>query len=381
MSSEAIWAFPLFNPKQPIDWRALEDRFDWFSDMRGVPQDAAWHAEGDVFTHTKMVCEALAGLAEFQNLPIQEQYILFSAALLHDVEKRSTTYEELINGKTRIISPKHAKKGEFTARKILYADLDTPFAIREQIAKLVRLHGLPLWAIEKAEPDKAVIAASLNVNLKHLALLAEADVLGRICIDKDDILLRIDLFRELAKENGCFEQPYPFANNLARFNYLNRENALPDYMPFDDAAFEVNMMCALPGSGKDAFISRHLSDMPTLSLDDIRRRHKIDPTDKKGTGRVIQFAKEEAKDLLRRRQDFVFNATNITADMRGKWLNLFHDYGARVKIHYIEVPYRQLLAQNHNREFKVPEKVIESLLGKLEIPTYKEAREVLFHCM
>ncbi|MDO4878559.1 MAG: AAA family ATPase [Neisseria sp.] len=379
MLSETIWAFPLFNPQRPIDWQALEARFDWFAAMRGVPQDRIWHAEGDVFTHTKMVCEALLELAEFQNLPAQEQHILFAAALLHDVEKRTTTREETIGGIPRIISPKHAKKGEYTARKILYTDLAAPFAIREQIAKLVRLHGLPLWAIEKNDPEKAAISASLNVSLQHLALLAEADILGRICADQNDILLRIDLFRELARENNCLEQAYPFADNLTRFDYLNRGGGRPDYIPFDTTTFEAHIMCALPGSGKDTFISRHLNDIPALSLDDIRRKHKISPGDKQGTGKVVQLAREEAKSLLRRQQTFVFNATNITAAIRGKWLDLFHQYGARVKIHYIEVPYSRLLSQNRNREHAVPEKVLNDLLNKLEMPGFEEAREICPH--
>ncbi len=82
---------------------------------------------------------------------------------------------------------------------------------------------------------------------------------------------------------------------------------------------------------------------------------------------------------MRARQSFVFNATNITSDMRAKWISLFIEYGGRVKIIYLEVPYKQLLSQNHNREHKVPEKVVESLIAKLEIPTPKEAHEIYYH--
>ena len=57
-----------------------------------------------------MVCEALLQLPEFQALGEQEQHILFAAAMLHDVEKRSTTKRESQGGKERIVSPNHAKK-------------------------------------------------------------------------------------------------------------------------------------------------------------------------------------------------------------------------------------------------------------------------------
>jgi predicted kinase len=341
----------------------------------GVPQDDEWHAEGDVFTHTKMVVEALISLPEFKELNEQDKHILFTSALLHDVEKRSTTTTEEIDGKLRTVSPRHAKKGEFTARRILYSDIITPFFIREKITKLVRLHGLPLWAIHKKDPNKEVINASLVVNTAHLSMLAKADILGRICKDQEDILLRIELFIELCLDNECFGKPRYFESDYGRFLYLNRSNSAPDYVPFNDLKFEVYIMCALPGSGKDTYINNHLN-LPILSLDSIRRAHKIDPTDKKKNGQVIQLGKENAKVFMREKKSFVFNATNITSDMRSKWISLFTDYGARVKIIYIEVPYKQLLSQNHNREYKVPVKIVEAMIGKLEIPLPKEAHEI-----
>ena len=136
------------------------------------------------------------------------------------------------------------------------------------------------------------------------------------------------------------------------------------------------MMSALPGSGKDTHIARHFPDLPVLSLDDIRRAHRIDPADKKTAGRVIQLGKEQARQYLRDQQDFVFNATNLTRELRGKWTQLFADYRARICISYLEVPWQQLLRQNKQREHSVPETVIRRLLSKLEIPFYDEAHEV-----
>ncbi|SUC46446.1 Uncharacterised protein [Providencia stuartii] len=60
----------------------------------GVPQDALHHAEGDVATHTQMVLAALEALPEYQQLPVLQQNIVWAAALLHDVEKRTTTRED-----------------------------------------------------------------------------------------------------------------------------------------------------------------------------------------------------------------------------------------------------------------------------------------------
>ena len=51
-------------------------------------------------------------------------------------------------------------------------------------------------------------------------------------------------------------------------------------------------------------------------------------------------------------------------------------HGVKVKIVYIEVPYKALISQNHNRDYKVPENKLNDLVRKLEMPSYKEAHEI-----
>src|SRR6476620_1065699 len=178
------------------DWSYLRQSFDWVREMEGVPQDLIHHAEGDVAIHTRMVLEALLSLEGFQALPPQESEIVWAAALLHDVEQSSTTFRE---DDGSITAKGHAKKGALTTRLLLYTQISTPFNIREQVVNLVRYHGLPLWAIEKPNPAKAVIEASMVVNTKWLSLLARADALGRICQDQQDLLYRIGLFEALCQ--------------------------------------------------------------------------------------------------------------------------------------------------------------------------------------
>lgn len=147
-------------------WSTLRQRFSWVEEMHHTPQDPEHHGEGDVGVHTEMVLNALVTLPEFQQLPAQQQEVLWAAALLHDVEKRSTTVQE--NG--RIQSPGHARRGELTARQILWRDIPTPFVLREQIVALVRLHGLPLWLLERPEPERLLLTAAMRVDTRLLAL-------------------------------------------------------------------------------------------------------------------------------------------------------------------------------------------------------------------
>jgi len=358
------------------DWENIRESFSWIRDMEGVPQDPIFHAEGDVAVHTRMVMNELLKLTEFQNLKLQDQEILFASALLHDVEKRSTT---VIESNGRITSAKHALKGEYSARSILYKQIKTPFVIREAIAKLVRYHGLPLWVFEKEDPQKALLQASLEVNTEHLSILAKADILGRISKDQNEMLYRIDLFKEFCLEHNCFGRPKTFGSNLGGYEFFQKENSSPDYVPFESDKFEVIVMSALPGTGKDFFIKRKFKDIPMVSLDDIRRELKIKPTDKKGNGKVVQMAKEKARQFLRKKETFIWNATNISKKMRKQLIDLFQDYGAKTRLIYLEVPYKRLLQQNQNREFPIPQGALEKMISKLEIPAAWEAPVVEKH--
>jgi predicted kinase len=359
-------------------WQHLCESFSWVRDMRGVPQDASHHAEGDVETHTRMVIDEMCKLEEFQQSDAQAQEILWASALMHDIEKRSTTVLEQDGS---ITSKGHAKKGEKTVRQILYREIPTPFAIREAIAKLVRYHGLPLWIFEKESPEKALFEASMEVNTQWLMLLAKADILGRECADKTELLYKVELFKEFCIEKDCWGKPKTFPSDLARFEYFNKEARSADYEPYEDKDnfFEVIILSALPGTGKDTYIQKHLPDIPVVSLDNIRRELKISPADKENNGKVIQISKEQARVYLRKKQSFVWNATNLTRQRRHQLIELFATYGATVKLIYLEVPYHQLLTQNRNRAHVVPGNVLERMIDQLEVPVSSEAHEVVYH--
>ena len=355
------------------NWKTLEEKFSWVAVMKTVPQDARHHAEGDVAIHTGMVLKALTGTPEFQVLSAQQQECLWASALLHDVEKFSTT---VIEPDGSITAHGHARKGAMTARRILYREVPTPFFLREAIVALVRYHGLPLWLLEKPDPLKQIIKASMEVNTEWLALLARADVLGRICADRDDLLYRIDCFEEFCKENGCWGQIRGFVSAASRMNYLTRDDGYPDYDPFEKPQFEVVLMSGLPGSGKDSYIRRHYKDWPVISLDSLREDKGIDHRDSTGNGQIIQEAKEKARELLRKQKGFVWNGTNITRQMRTQLIELFMQYKASVRIVYIEAPYHKLMQQNREREAVVPAAAMEKLIQKLEVPAAWEAHDL-----
>lgn len=375
-------------PGWVIDWEKIETSAlrDHVDAMRYTPQSVRWHAEGDVWSHTRMVCESLVSLPEYRHLPQTQRQILFLAALLHDVGKPMTTRQEGNDWG----APSHSSKGALLVRYILWKEFGmcgTPElqAMRETVVLLVKHHSFPPYALEKEENVRKMISIAASVelvpdfSLKLLYLLAKADALGRECEDKDDFTAHVDLFAELAKEQGCYDGPVSFTSDYTRRAYFSGGEVWPQQELYDETWGEVVMLCGLPGTGKDYWISKHCKDMPVVSLDDIRRSHKLSPEGSQGY--VASLGKEEAKTYLRKHQSFVWNATNLTVDIRRQLIDLFESYGASVRLVYLETDRATQWRRNKDREDKVPETIIDSMLSKLAIPEIHEARYVQWLCV
>ena len=375
-------------PDWVIDWEKIETSTlrGHVDAMRHTPQSVRWHAEGDVWAHTQMVCESLVSLPEYRQLPQIQRQILFIAALLHDVGKPVTTRQE----GTEWVSPSHSTKGALLARYLLWSEYgmcgtSELQAMREAVVLLVKHHSFPPYALEKEENVRKMIsiAASAELvpdfSLKLLYLLAKADALGRECEDKDDFTAHVDLFAELAKEQGCYDGPVSFTSDYTRRAYFSGGDVWPQQELYDESWGEVVMLCGLPGTGKDYWISRHCKDMPIISLDEIRNRYKLSYEGSQGY--VASLGKEEAKTYLRKHQPFVWNATNLTVDIRRQLIDLFESYGASVRVVYLETNRATQWRRNKDRQDKVPETIIDSMLSKLAIPEIHEARYVQWLCV
>ncbi|QDT96484.1 AAA family ATPase [Gimesia aquarii] len=353
-----------------LDWAEAQS---WCQAMAQCNQDRGWHSEGDVWTHTRMVCAQLPELEEWETLNSHEQTVLIFTALLHDAGKPLTTQIEPETG--RIRSPKHAIKGEHLARAVL-RDLGCNLATREEIARLVRFHGRPAFLLEKANPDQEVVSLSWLVNNRLLYLFALADTRGRTTDSMQRPEENLRLWRMVSEENQCFDQPYPFANDQARFLFYRHSEPNLHYIPHEDYSCTVTMLSGLPGSGKDTWLAKQQVDLPVVSLDDVRGELEIHPTENQG--KVAQVAQKRCRDFLRAKTSFAYNATNLSRQTRQRWINLFADYGARIEIVYIEPKFEIILQQNRQRTDPVPEKVIHELARKYEPPTITEAHALVF---
>lgn len=340
----------------------------WCRAMSDCAQDAEWHSEGDVWTHTKMVCQQLLQLEEWPSLTPHERTVLILTALFHDAAKPLTS--QVDPETSRITSPKHAVKGEQLVREVL-RELECDLTTREEIARLVRFHGRPAFLLERAEPAQEVIRLSWLVSNRLLYLFALADTRGRDTDSMSRPEENLHFWKLMAEESGCYNRQYPFANDQARFHFFRQSEPNLHYVPHEEFACTVTMLSGLPGSGKDTWLSRHRGELPVVSLDDIRGELDVDPTENQGE--VVQLARERCRKYLRAGSDFAFNATNLLKQTRQRWIDLFADYKARIELVYVEPPFDRLLQQNKRRGTSVPEDVVRRLAAKCEPPTWTEA--------
>ena len=363
-------------PDSQIDWSAIEAAYhDWLAPLQCTEQDPPWHAEGNVLAHTKMACETLVQNERWQQLSSRDRNVLFMATLMHDIGKPLCTKTE--NGK--IVSPKHGIKGAQLARSILWRKFGMSgeyerIKMREEIVSLIRFHSLPYRFWDRPNPLFTVVNASINVRCDYLALLSEADLLGRIADNCDESLSILDMFRQYAVENDCFDKPYPFKSAHSRYAYFAGILDHPAEELYDDTWGEIVMMSGLPASGKDTYIAKHLSHMPVISLDQLRQTMRVSWYDDQSP--VIEAAREMAKNHMRKREPFVLNATNLSLQMRQSWLKLFRSYNARIRIVYLETTWELLLLRNKKRPSPVDESAIFKMLDKLEPPTLAEAHDI-----
>lgn len=366
-------SFP-FVPQPPdwsIDWSQL-DRLDWIRDLRGVPQHPIRHAEVDVWTHVHLVCEAMAASPEWRALSEVDRGVLFSAALLHDVAKAFCTR---VTPEGDVTSRGHSWKGAIRTRQILWRRR-VPFMLREQVAALVRHHLVPMYLYDSRDPTRLAIEVSQTARCDHLAILAEADARGRVCPDPQKLLDQISIFRGICEELNCFDRPYSFGSDQERFGFFYHPVPVP---PVIGDGPSVVMLSGLPSSGKDYWAAQHLAELAMISPESTRVGSWHVPVASNGRGRPdasLELARDRARSLLTAGESIVWNASNLTRKGRTDSIRLFSEFGVNVRIVYVEVPYERLIEQNRNRRKRVPNRVLERMFERWEVPDRSEAHQV-----
>ena len=174
-----------------------------FVPLASCPQDAVWHPEGDVWTHTLMVVDEARKRAA--SLPRGPAVAMMLGALCHDLGKPATTIEQ--GG--RIRSPGHEDAGVPLAGAVLdrlnVQTLDG-FDVRKAVLGLVAEHMRPSAFMQAPTPpgDGAFRRLAQRVDLALLARFAEADCKGR---GADFDCSASERFLERARSLGVEHEP------------------------------------------------------------------------------------------------------------------------------------------------------------------------------
>ena len=153
-------------------------RFPEIEALIGVPQNPAYHPEGDVFEHTKLTCDAAVNIADELELDSAERTILLFAALCHDFGKPATT---ILNERGTWSSPRHPAEGMPAAKNFLKR-LQVPNLILDHVPVLVGEHLAHLAVPTDELPSfQAVRRLSVRLapsNIRMWSALCRADSLG-----------------------------------------------------------------------------------------------------------------------------------------------------------------------------------------------------------
>lgn len=166
-------------------------KFPEIANLIGIPQSPKHHAEGSVWQHTKMVCDKAAKISDRENLSREDRVVLLLSALCHDFGKVVCTFTKADGD---ITSVGHDIEGKRFVESFLDS-IDTPTDIKKKVVSLCVNH----MSKPKMQSGVRRLANRLEVSIKLLTLLMEADSLGRIS-KSGKTLDDIFALRELAQQ-------------------------------------------------------------------------------------------------------------------------------------------------------------------------------------
>jgi len=227
--------------------------------LRGTPQDAEWHPEGDVFTHTQHCLDALVALDEWRQADAPRRRALTLAVLAHDFGKPPTTVQAEKHGRLRWVSPGHESAGgplteTFLRRIGAPLDLTAP-VVALVVNHLAHHHGQATFT------DTAVRRLARRLapaTIDELALVMLADDAGRPPLASPETRARIAELR--AKAHAlALEDAAPRPIMLGRHLVALGHRPGPRFKPILDEAFEAQLDGAFADeAGGVAWLRRRL---------------------------------------------------------------------------------------------------------------------------
>lgn len=366
-----------FKPK----WDEIE-KIKEFADLKTAPHSTKWHKEGSPWEHTKLVVGEMQKYLSMvlpDNPLMNSSYrlIMLSAALCHDLGKATAT--KFDKEKDDYVCKNHGLVGEQITRTLFSDENEN---ILEPICYMVRWHMAMHHILDKDEERQKNILIQFSnglVTVKDMIALWRCDVAGskndETAVYRAEIAAKVFA---LANKYGVYEEKHTFGSLHEKRHFITAEE-LGTIDENKKGRFDVYVMIGVPGSGKDTYIKKNLSDeIPMICRDDIRTEIGIKGEkpmgNKKQEEEVTRIFFERFDKYCQSCKSFVINNTNVKKRYRLEYLRRLKDYpDANVIYVYMDTP---IPLCKERRKGQMPLDVIDRMWREMEFPTMDEYEEL-----
>ena len=382
--------------------KQVGSRYPLLLEFKNTPQDKEWHAEGDVHIHVNMVIDETYKLIEAHDFTKEDQFVLLMAAIFHDIAKPLVTKEKEIRGKRRVVAPQHEEKGmSYLFYKFLEEDMTT--TERQQILDLVGYHQKPKFLVIKNQNEWQYRLLTENTPGYLFYYHEVADMRGRTCDDLKPSLDMLEEFRMFCEEYDCFHKTgdikttiendflenfksedkgsLSYLVNKTYSDLINNQYDAPSvgyskHFTNKDTHSKLFILCGLSASGKSTAVKeiKGLNDIDVvISLDELRKEHKINNTNrKKVDGRVLQEAKLLLKQALANHENIIWDSTNLRKDFRKIIADLGRQYNAETHLAFIVDSVNNCINKDKARNDSVGDLIIRKQEKEFQFPERSE---------
>ncbi len=199
--------------------RLMEQLGLWFAEVEalvGVEQNAAYHPEGDVWTHTMQVLDRTAELKDEAQYPLE----ILLAAVCHDFGKAAVSQE--VNGVIHAYG--HETEGVSLAKRFL-TRITREQKLVSYVLNMVELHMRPNQLVAQGSRVKSYMHLfDVSICPEDLLLLAKADHEGRVSanglVAPEDYATTEECLRTmLAEYRRRMEQPFATGKDLVQAGF------------------------------------------------------------------------------------------------------------------------------------------------------------------
>jgi len=322
-----------------------------------------YHLEGNIWKHTKMV------LDEVDNLDNQPPIELYLIALLHDIGKPFTYYDNHKSKRRRFTN--HEAYSTFLAKPIL--DKFDKYVIKidkEIVLKTIANHGrFYNYMNEKGITEKGqnVIFEMYKKDLRafdYMRNFFKCDHLGRITDDPRSDKKILDDLRLIRSK-------------IKNYSHINTQEVKPT----------LRILVGPPRVGKSTCTSK-LKNENIISRDTL--------VEKYGTGSnynekwkslkdedhftIDQELQSNFKKLVYEGKNIVVDMTNMSPKSRRKWLKGVKGIDEYYKISNVFIEDLETLKSRNSNEKNINENIIKNMILGFNWPMYDEFDRVIYGC-